>query len=168
MHYLETEIPLPCPFCWEMLFPPIIFHFIQFDLCFHISIMFMFSCGKVENFPFHFHRMIHHFSAIISFSVHSCFLWSPLLSLVLIYRFYVVFRLFLAVIMLHLLVTFLSSDYSWGPLGSFWKHNILKINLLASRLIKSLPVPLGTLVRKRVRLKLASTITVLLHHLRVC
>jgi hypothetical protein len=36
----------------------------------------------------------------------------------------------------------------------------------ASRLIKNLPVPLGTLVRKRVRQKLAACITIRLHHLR--
>jgi hypothetical protein len=35
----------------------------------------------------------------------------------------------------------------------------------ASRLIKNLPVPLGTLVRKRVRLKLAASIKIQLHHL---
>jgi hypothetical protein len=35
---------------------------------------------------------------------------------------------------------------------------------LASHLIKNLSVPLGTLVRKKVRLKLAATIKVLLHH----
>jgi hypothetical protein len=36
---------------------------------------------------------------------------------------------------------------------------------LASRLIKNLPVPLGTLVRKRVRLKLAASVKVQLHRL---
>jgi hypothetical protein len=36
---------------------------------------------------------------------------------------------------------------------------------LASRLIKNLPVPLGTLVRKRVRLKLAAPIKIRLHRL---
>jgi hypothetical protein len=39
------------------------------------------------------------------------------------------------------------------------------INKLASRLIKNLPVPLGTLVRKRVPLKLAALNNVPLHHL---
>jgi hypothetical protein len=38
---------------------------------------------------------------------------------------------------------------------------------LASRLIKNLPVPLDTLVRKRVRLKLAASIKIRLHHSEV-
>jgi hypothetical protein len=49
----------------------------------------------------------------------------------------------------------------------FFKENDQYIKL-ASLLIKNLPVPLGTLVRKKVRLKLAAFIIIQLHRLLGC
>jgi hypothetical protein len=58
-------------------------------------------------------------------------------------------------------------DGAFRPCQGFFFFEINRSYIKqASRLIKNLPVPLGTLVKKRVRQKLAACITVRLHHLR--